>query len=505
MNIPNSFTLEATFCGCNYGPLKNCHMNLGHLQEVGASLCDSFLQYSLQEGYGKNVVNILGPITTTDYQVSNLLHYDPELHQHPSNNNSTVSSAYPGQRQQAQQQQQTLPSRKSSTSTPVPVDQSDLQDQNSVVGGADNNANDLSDSEDEEDEAENNAIIAGGGTISSRRRSRDNSVCSDANTFVLQKEDSDNTNLLKEPQKSEKQLNPTASSASYHHQLLSNNNTNNNNNNSANSTPNRERKETRESFGLYHPHGAAGGVAKGNKIDLALSIIQAETTTTAREHNNSPNIMNNSDISNNTNTNCTSLLKPFPTLPSSSSASGLTINRSQQSLLAVTNNSNELPLKSQSAKSSSYSATSGFEHFHPVNGSSGQLHNLPFKPATATNGSIICDPQENGFLSSEEFPIGSGGTPSNRSSRISGGTILMNQTNNNSNNNNFETVSDYIQARRASSSSHPNPSSGTLIKAKPLDKPKPSNVRSFFLFVFFISFVNFNLIFIVFRELPQVG
>lgn len=35
LNIPCSFTLEATFCGSNYGPLKHCHMNIGHLQEVG--------------------------------------------------------------------------------------------------------------------------------------------------------------------------------------------------------------------------------------------------------------------------------------------------------------------------------------------------------------------------------------------------------------------------------------------------------------------------------------
>ncbi len=45
LNIPLSFTLEATFCGPNYGPLKNCHMNTGHLQEVGTSLCDTIFRY----------------------------------------------------------------------------------------------------------------------------------------------------------------------------------------------------------------------------------------------------------------------------------------------------------------------------------------------------------------------------------------------------------------------------------------------------------------------------
>ena len=44
LNIPMSFTLEATFCGSNYGPYENCHMNVGHMQEVGASLCDTVLQ-----------------------------------------------------------------------------------------------------------------------------------------------------------------------------------------------------------------------------------------------------------------------------------------------------------------------------------------------------------------------------------------------------------------------------------------------------------------------------
>lgn len=50
LNIPCSFTLEATFCGSNYGPLKHCHMNLGHMQEVGAALCDAILNFSISEG-----------------------------------------------------------------------------------------------------------------------------------------------------------------------------------------------------------------------------------------------------------------------------------------------------------------------------------------------------------------------------------------------------------------------------------------------------------------------
>jgi len=50
LNIPCSFTLEATFCGSNYGPLKFCHMNIGHLQEVGAAMCDAILNFSISEG-----------------------------------------------------------------------------------------------------------------------------------------------------------------------------------------------------------------------------------------------------------------------------------------------------------------------------------------------------------------------------------------------------------------------------------------------------------------------
>jgi hypothetical protein len=58
LNIPLSFTLEATFCGSNYGPYQNSHMNIGHLQEVGASLCDAVLQFFLAENLIKDVLVI---------------------------------------------------------------------------------------------------------------------------------------------------------------------------------------------------------------------------------------------------------------------------------------------------------------------------------------------------------------------------------------------------------------------------------------------------------------
>ena len=50
LNIGCCYTLEATFCGSNYGPLKFCHMNIGHMQEVGAALCDALLHFCIANG-----------------------------------------------------------------------------------------------------------------------------------------------------------------------------------------------------------------------------------------------------------------------------------------------------------------------------------------------------------------------------------------------------------------------------------------------------------------------
>ena len=50
LNIACSYTLEATFCGSNYGPLKFCHMNIGHLQEVGSALADAMLHFCIGNG-----------------------------------------------------------------------------------------------------------------------------------------------------------------------------------------------------------------------------------------------------------------------------------------------------------------------------------------------------------------------------------------------------------------------------------------------------------------------
>ena len=37
LNVPHSFTLEASFCGPDYGPLQGAHFNTAHLQQMGAA------------------------------------------------------------------------------------------------------------------------------------------------------------------------------------------------------------------------------------------------------------------------------------------------------------------------------------------------------------------------------------------------------------------------------------------------------------------------------------
>jgi cytosolic carboxypeptidase protein 2/3 len=49
LGILYSYTIEATFCGMNFGLLKYCHMHIGHLMEVGSSLCSSILDFALED------------------------------------------------------------------------------------------------------------------------------------------------------------------------------------------------------------------------------------------------------------------------------------------------------------------------------------------------------------------------------------------------------------------------------------------------------------------------
>lgn len=64
LNIPLSYTLEATFCGSNYGALKYSHMNIGHLQEVGSAMCDAILNFYIAEGQIKDVLAVPGLLSS---------------------------------------------------------------------------------------------------------------------------------------------------------------------------------------------------------------------------------------------------------------------------------------------------------------------------------------------------------------------------------------------------------------------------------------------------------
>jgi hypothetical protein len=47
LNIRNSYTLEATFCGADYGPLRDMHFSMYHLMECGAALCEAVLDFCI--------------------------------------------------------------------------------------------------------------------------------------------------------------------------------------------------------------------------------------------------------------------------------------------------------------------------------------------------------------------------------------------------------------------------------------------------------------------------
>eukprot|EP00391_Amoebophrya_sp_Ameob2_P000675 CAMPEP_0179009986 /NCGR_PEP_ID=MMETSP0795-20121207/16561_1 /TAXON_ID=88552 /ORGANISM="Amoebophrya sp., Strain Ameob2" /LENGTH=993 /DNA_ID=CAMNT_0020705213 /DNA_START=120 /DNA_END=3100 /DNA_ORIENTATION=- len=47
--ILNSFTLEASFCGPSIGGLKGCHFNTRHLEQMGADICKTLLDYENQQ------------------------------------------------------------------------------------------------------------------------------------------------------------------------------------------------------------------------------------------------------------------------------------------------------------------------------------------------------------------------------------------------------------------------------------------------------------------------
>jgi hypothetical protein len=54
VGILRSYTLEATFAGPNFGDLKNHHMGIRHLMEVGTSLCESVAEFALTPAFSKD-------------------------------------------------------------------------------------------------------------------------------------------------------------------------------------------------------------------------------------------------------------------------------------------------------------------------------------------------------------------------------------------------------------------------------------------------------------------
>jgi hypothetical protein len=99
LNIPCSFTLEATFCGLGYGPLKHCHMNIGHMCEVGSSMCDAMLQFCVQEGYCRDT--LLTPIPAPHYGGGKYASSAAHTHSHApimsKDDQSSVNSKQPSQ------------------------------------------------------------------------------------------------------------------------------------------------------------------------------------------------------------------------------------------------------------------------------------------------------------------------------------------------------------------------------------------------------------------------
>lgn len=58
LGIHNSYTLEATFCGADFGPLKDVHFNTAHLCESGRALIDTLLDYFLPNPQQREKVGV---------------------------------------------------------------------------------------------------------------------------------------------------------------------------------------------------------------------------------------------------------------------------------------------------------------------------------------------------------------------------------------------------------------------------------------------------------------
>ncbi|RHY29734.1 hypothetical protein DYB32_004890 [Aphanomyces invadans] len=56
MGIANSFTLEASFCGADFGRLANQHFNLRHFDDIGLALGQSLADYAMPDGMDRGTV-----------------------------------------------------------------------------------------------------------------------------------------------------------------------------------------------------------------------------------------------------------------------------------------------------------------------------------------------------------------------------------------------------------------------------------------------------------------
>ncbi|GMF17337.1 unnamed protein product [Phytophthora fragariaefolia] len=76
LKISWSFTLEASFCGANYGELQNMHFNTKHLREAGASLCKTLFQAIISDACvrEKLIATVDDPVVNIPLQVEPCLH-----------------------------------------------------------------------------------------------------------------------------------------------------------------------------------------------------------------------------------------------------------------------------------------------------------------------------------------------------------------------------------------------------------------------------------------------
>ncbi|DBA03462.1 TPA: hypothetical protein N0F65_002870, partial [Lagenidium giganteum] len=126
-----SFTLEASFCGSNFGHLEGMHFNTMHMQQVGISLCEALLQACIIEGSTRERLMAL----VDDYSVCFPGYIESQMRetgiisggngvQIPREVNTTPRKPKSGVNKLRKSNSQKLPRRKSSNSTPTTVDDS---------------------------------------------------------------------------------------------------------------------------------------------------------------------------------------------------------------------------------------------------------------------------------------------------------------------------------------------------------------------------------------------